>query len=121
MASIFIFLLLVFPPALLIVKFIKNKPAWWLIVLLILIFSILVWFIIAYGYISEQDEISRLIEQGRYEELPEGWDSDGASGLFALGLGWLPPLAYFMICLVIYALSASVRKLFTVIFKQQGQ
>ena len=76
--------------------------------------------IVSFGYFSGQDEISRLIEQGRDEELPEGWDSDGASGLFALGLGWLPPLAYFIVCLGIYAIAASMRKLFAAKFKKRG-
>jgi len=55
-----------------------------------------------------QLNISDLIAQGA--ELPEGWDSDGAAGVFALFLGWLISLIYFMPWLAIYLFSAVVRR-----------
>jgi hypothetical protein len=111
--SIAIYSFLAFPPALLILKFITKKPGWWLIVLLIVLFVLLGWGLVFTAFVEEQARISELIDQERYEELPEGWDSDGASGVFALFGGWLVPLAYFVLWLVIYTLAAMVRRLFT--------
>ena len=112
-ASIAIFSFVVFPPALLVLKFITKKPGWWIIVLLIVLFALLGWGVVFTAFVEEQNRISELIDQERYEELPEGWDSDGASGVFALFAGWVVPLAYFMLWLVIYTLAAMVRGLFT--------
>ena len=112
-ASVVICSFLVFPPVLLISKFITKRPGWWPIVLLIVLFSLLGWGLIFSAYIGEQARISELIEQKRYGELPEGWDSDGASGLFALFGGWLVPLAYFVLWLLVYTLAAMMRRLFT--------
>ena len=113
MVSIVICSLLAFPPALLILKFITKKPSWWLIVLLIALFTLLGWGLIITAYVGEQARISELIDQKRYEELPEGWDSDGGSGLFAVFGGWLVPLAYFALWLPVYTLAAMIRRLFT--------
>ena len=77
------------------------------------LFALLGWGLVFTAYVGEQEHIGELIEQERYEELPEGWDSDGASGLFALFGGWLVPLVYFVLWLVIYTLAAMVRCLFT--------
>ena len=104
-----LYVFLAFTPALLAIKFITQKPAWWLIVLLIVLLG---WGIVIGAYIEEQSHISELIKQGRNDELPEGWDSDGASGAFALLGGWLFALAYLIPWLAIYALAAQIRKLF---------
>ena len=112
-ASIVIYAFVAFPPALLIVKFITKKPSWWCVVLLMVLFALLGWGLVFTAYVGEQAHIGELIEEGRYEELPEGWDSDGASGLFALFGGWLVPLAYFVLWLMIYTLATMVRCLFT--------
>ncbi|MTW20795.1 hypothetical protein [Allochromatium palmeri] len=112
-ASIAIYSFLAFPPAILILKFITKKPGWWLIFLLMVLFVILGWGLVFTAFIEEQARIGELIDQERYEELPDGWDSDGASGVFALFGGWLVPLAYFVLWLVIYTPAAMVRSLFT--------
>lgn len=111
--SILIYSFLLFPPALLTIKFITRKPRWWLIVLLVILFALLAWGLVITAYVGEQARISELIDQKRYEELPEGWDSDGASGLFAVFGGWLIPLGYFASWLVLYTLAALIRRLFT--------
>jgi hypothetical protein len=108
-----IYSFLLFPPALLTIKFITRKPRWWLIVLLVILFALLSWGLVITAYVGEQARISELIDQKRYEELPKGWDSDGASGLFAVFGGWLIPLAYFASWLVLYTLAALIRRLFT--------
>jgi len=112
-ASTVIYSFLAFPPALLTFKFIKKRPRWWLIVLLVILFAVLGWGLVIAAYVGEQARISELIDQKRYEELPEGWDSDGASGLFAVFGGWLFPLAYFVLWLVPYTLAATIRRLIT--------
>ena len=112
-ASIAICSFLIFPPALLILKFITKKPGWWLVVLIMALFVLLGWGLVFAAFIEEQARISELIDQERYEELPEGWDSDGASGVFALFGGWLVPLAYFVLWLMIYTPAAIVRSIFT--------
>jgi hypothetical protein len=45
------------------------------------------------------------------KQLPEGWDSDGASGVFVLFGGWLFSLVYFAPWLAIYALATGIRRL----------
>jgi uncharacterized membrane protein YhaH (DUF805 family) len=99
------------------IKFTTRRPAWWVIVLLI---ALLGWCLVILGYISEQDRISELINQGRNDELPEGWDSDGASGLFAFFFGWLFALVYLLPWLAVYALAATVRKLWGSKAKKEG-
>ena len=112
-ASIAIFSFVVFPPALLILKFITKKPGWWITTLLIVLFALLGWGLVFTAFVEEQNRISELIHQERYDELLEGWDSDGASGVFALFAGWVVPLAYFMLWLVIYTMASMVRGFFT--------
>ena len=109
---IVIFSFLAFPPILLAFKFFKKKPAWWLMVLLMVLFVLLGWGLVLSAYIEEQTHINELLDQGRHEELPKGWDSDGASGVFALFGGWLVPLAYLIFWLSVYALAAIVRGVF---------
>jgi len=111
-ASIVMYSFLAFPPALLILKFTTKKPAWWIIVLLIVLFALVGWGVVFTAYVEEQLRITELIDHGRYEELPNGWDSDGASGVFALYGGWLFPLAYFVLWLAVYTLAAMARRLF---------
>ena len=67
------------------------------------------WVYIIGGYLEEQVRISELIKQGRDDELPEGWDSDGASGIFTLFFGFVFPLVYVLFWFAIYGLSALVR------------
>ena len=98
-ASVAVYSLLTLPPALLILKFTTKKPGWWLIVLLVAIFVLVGWGLVFSAFVEEQARISEIIDQERYEELPEGWGSDGASGVFALFGGWLVPLAYFVLLL----------------------
>ena len=100
--SICLFLLL--PPSLLAYKFLKNRPAWWLIIVLVIVLGWLFWFS---TYIFYQLNIADLIDAGK--ELPDGWDSDGAAGLFAVFGGWLVALAYFVPWLAIYWLAVMIR------------
>ena len=55
-----------------------------------------------------QQHIAELIERGA--ELPEGWDSDGAAGVFALYLGWMISLLYFLPWLLLYLLVGLARR-----------
>ena len=102
-------LFLAFTPTLLVIKFITRKPAWWLILLLTVLLG---WGLVIGVYIVEQNHISELIDQGRNDELPQGWDSDGASGLFAVFGGWIVALVYLLSWLVFYSLATIVRRLF---------
>ena len=79
---------------------------------LFVLFVLLGWGLVFNAYVDEQEHINELIDQKRYEELPEGWDSDGASGLFALFGGWLVPLAYFAVWLAVYTVATIIRRLF---------
>jgi len=107
MASFCIILFLVLAPALLIIKFTAYKPAWWLILVIILFLG---WGLVVGTYFFNQMSISDLIAQNK--ELPEGWDRDGASGLFAVFFGWLLSLVYFLLWLVIYMFATLVRRFF---------
>ena len=71
---------------------------------------VLGWGLIFGAYIFTQLGINDLIAQNN--ALPEGWDSDGASGLFAMFFGWLLSLAYFSIWLAIYIIARLFRRLF---------
>lgn len=93
-------------PILLAVKFFTNKPAWWLVIVTIVVFG---WGLVIGTYVFYHLGINDLIAQGK--ELPEGWDSDGASGLFAIFGGWLFSLVYLAPWLVIYALAVGIRRL----------
>lgn len=86
MASLCIILFLAFPPALLVLKFTTNRLVWWIILVVILLLG---WGLLFGTYTFSQLNIEDLIAQKK--ELPDGWDSDGASGLFALYI-WLVAL-----------------------------
>jgi hypothetical protein len=103
---------LVFPPILLLLKFITKKPAGGLLVLLVVLYALLGWPLIFFAYAEDQSHINELINQGRYEELPKGWDSDGGAGVGALFLGWIFPLFYFLAWSVVYAVAAIIRSFF---------
>lgn len=105
-ASLCLFSFLALAPVLLIVKFTTNRPPWWLILRMIFVVG---WGLAIGTYIFNQLGINDLIAQDK--ELPEGWDSDGASGLFVMFGGWLFSLAYFAPWLAIYALAAIIRRL----------
>ena len=109
---IIIFPLLAFPPILLAVKFFKKKPSGWLFVFLVVLYLALGWALVVFAFVAEQLRISELIQQGRDDELPPGWDVDGASGLFAVFGGWLFPLANLLVWIAVYALAVSIRPLF---------
>ena len=63
----------------------------------------------AFGsFMFYQAHIDDLIAQN--QELPKGWDSDGASGLAVMFFGWLISLIYSLPWLIIFMLSVGVRK-----------
>jgi len=64
---------------------------------------------LAFGsFMFYQAHIDDLIAQN--QELPKGWDSDGASGLAVMFFGWLISLIYSLPWLIIFMLSVGVRK-----------
>ena len=95
-------------PILLVIKFVTNRPAWWLIIITIVVFG---WGLVVGTYVTYHLGINDLIAQGKDEELPEGWDSDGASGLFAIFGGWFFSIVYMAPWLVIYVIAAGIRRL----------
>lgn len=101
----FLFFLLL-APVLLAFRFFRQRPAWWMIGPLIAVLGWLAWF---GAYFFYQLHIGELIEQGA--ELPEGWDSDGAAGVFALFMGWLISLLYFLPWLAVFLLATLIRGL----------
>jgi len=105
-ASLCLFSILALAPVLLIVKFITNRPPWWLILIIIIVVG---WGLAISTYIFYHLGINDLIAQGK--ELPEGWDSDGASGLFVMFGGLFFSLVYLAPWLAIYALAAIIRRL----------
>ena len=98
-------LFLVLVPSFLFMKFKKQKPNWWIISLVILGLG---WLLVFGTFTFYQAHIGDLIAHS--EELPDGWDSDGASGIAALLFGWLISLIYALPWLVIYALAAGIRQ-----------
>ena len=102
-------LYMAFPPLLLAAKFLKKKPSWWALVGVALGYALVGWALILYGYIDQQTEIGELIREGKDEELPPGWDSDGAAGVFALFLGWLVPMANLLFWAAVYGLATALR------------
>ena len=98
-------LFLVLPPTLLVIKFKKNKPAWWIVLTTILILG---WLFVLGSFVFYQEYVGDLIAQGK--ELPDGWDSDGASGVAALFFGWLTSLIYTLPWLVMYGFIAVIRR-----------
>lgn len=110
--SLVLYSFLAFPPILLIMKLVTRKPSGRFLVLLVVLYALLGWSLIFIAHVEEQSHIYELLDQGRYEELPSGWDSDGGKGVMALFLGWIFPLVYFMAWLVVYAVAAIIRSLF---------
>ena len=108
LASICFFSFFALTPSLLALKFTTNKPPWWLILITIIVLG---WVLVVGTYVFYHLGIGDLIAQGKDEELPEGWDSDGASGLFAIFGGWFFSLAYLAPWLVIYVVAAGIRQL----------
>ena len=106
--SMVFFLFLTFPPALLFFRFIARKPAWWIVLLLALLFVVAGWVSIVGTFVADQVHIGELIDQGRDDELPEGWDSDGARGVFAVFFGFLFPLVYLLFWFALYGLAALI-------------
>ena len=101
-ACFFAFLLV--PPVLLGLRAVRGRPAWWLLLLLVAVLGWLSWFS-AYAFYHQH--VDQLIAQGG--ELPEGWDSDGAAGVFALYMGWFVSLLYFLPWVALYAVIALFR------------
>jgi predicted PurR-regulated permease PerM len=118
---ILIFLFLAFPPTLLILRFVAKRPAWWLVVLLAFLFVLAGWVSIVGTFVADQVHISELIDQGRDEELPEGWDSDGGRGVFAVFFGFLFPLVYLLFWFALYGLAALIRMPFRLKKRNVGQ
>ena len=108
LASLCVFAFLALPPVLLVIRFTTHKPAWWLIVMLALVLG---WILVAATYVFHHQGINDLIAQGKYDDLPDGWDSDGASGLMALFGGWFFSIVYLAPWLVVYGLAAGFRRL----------
>lgn len=108
LGSICIFSFLVLTPTLLVVKFTTNKPAWWLILIMIIVLG---WGLVVGTYLFYHLDIMDLISQGREDELPDDWANDGASGVFALFGGWFFSLVYFLPWLSIYILATIIRRL----------
>jgi uncharacterized membrane protein YhaH (DUF805 family) len=98
-------LFLLLPPLLLIRKFRKNRPEWWLILAMTLGLG---WLFLFASYSFLHLHISDLIEQNK--SLPDGWDSDGASGLVTVYFGWLLSLIYFLPWLALYLFAAAIRR-----------
>ncbi len=92
-------------PVILLIKFWCGRPRWWLVILLI---TILGWFFWLSAFVFYQLHISDLIAQGA--ELPDGWDSDGAAGVFALLFGWLISIIYFLPWFAVYGLADTTRR-----------
>ena len=106
-ASICFFSFLGLAPALLLIKFATNRPAWWLILAMIVVLG---WGLVVGTYVFYHLGINDLIALDK--ALPEGWDSDGASGIFAVFFGWLLSLAYFTPWFAIYLLATIATRLF---------
>jgi len=92
-------------PVLLGIRFHANKPSWWIILLMI---TGLGWLFISGSFVFYVQHIEDLVTQN--DELPAGWDNDGASGMLALFFGWLLSLVYSLPWLVVYALASLIRK-----------
>tara|TARA_Y100000588_G_scaffold280870_1_gene297881 strand:- start:640 stop:993 length:354 start_codon:yes stop_codon:yes gene_type:complete len=98
-------LFLTLPPILLLLRFKNQKPSWWLVFVMISAFG---WLSAFGSFMFYQAHIDDLIAQN--QELPKGWDSDGASGLAVMFFGWLISLIYSLPWLIIFMLSVGVRK-----------
>jgi len=98
-------LFLVLPPTLLVIKLQKKKPAWWIVLTMIMGLG---WLFVSGSFVFYQEHIGDLIAQK--QELPVGWDSDGAAGVAALFLGWLISLIYTLPWLVVYVFIVGIRR-----------
>ncbi len=66
------------------------------------------WILVFGTFMFYQAHLGDLITHN--EELPDGWDSDGASGVAAMLFGWLISLIYTLPWLAIYAFIFSIKR-----------
>ena len=67
------------------------------------------WLFLFGSFSFYQEHVGDLIAQK--EALPVGWESDGASGVAVLFLGWLISLIYTLPWLIVFGFVAGIRRL----------
>jgi hypothetical protein len=104
--------LLVFVPALVLVRFLAPKRvAWWTGVLVVAAVS---WVLINLTVFFSQAHTTALVMQaGGFDKAPQAllddWSHDGGPKTFAFLFGWLPGLVLLVPCLAIYGVAHLIR------------
>ncbi|MCU7960381.1 MAG: hypothetical protein KZQ58_10365 [gamma proteobacterium symbiont of Bathyaustriella thionipta] len=97
------------PPFLFFFRFVKDKPSWWIIYLLIIVIgwlSALGTVIFYYQHLG--DVIFRT--ENPPQALIDQWVNDGAKKVFVFLFGWLYSLIYSLPWLLLFYIAVMVRK-----------
>jgi hypothetical protein len=114
LATVCQLVLIVFVPALLVVRFLNhNRIAWWTIVLLTPVLS---WILNNLTLFFNQAHIEALIMQaGGFDRAPQAlldqWTNDGGPRIGAVLLGWVDGVVLLIPCLAIYGIAHVIRLL----------
>lgn len=110
MTHFFFGIFLCLPPLLLALKFVRQKPRWWLIILVIAVWGWLALFVSVASYFEELQGVVSHTENPDPNLLDQAY-SDGGPLVFAAFLGWLAALLYAFPWWVMYMLAAMLRRL----------
>ena len=101
---------LALPPCLFTVRYINDKPAWWVTYIII---AALGWASALGTVFFYFQYLSDLIAQYQIppQELVDRWANDGAKKAFALLFGWLYALIYSLPWLLLYIAAKAIRRL----------
>ena len=109
MTYFFLGIFLCLPPLLLALKFIRQKPRWWVIVIAIAVGGWLAWFLVVTSHFEELQSRVSSMDNPDPDLLDQAY-SDGGPLVFAAFLGWLAALLYAFPWWVIYLLAAMLRR-----------
>lgn len=110
MTYFFFGIFLCLPPLLLALKFIRQNPSWWVIIIAIAVGGWLAWFLSVASYFEDVQSMASSMDDPDLDLLDQAY-SDGGPLVFAAVLGWLAALLYAFPWWVIYLLAAMLRRL----------
>ena len=97
------------PPFLLLRRFVRGRPAWWLLVLAIALIGWASWLgTVVFHFERLGDELSAM--ENPPPELVDEWAGDGGPKAFALLFGWLIALGYTVPWYLAYLVALVIRR-----------
>lgn len=109
MTYLFLGIFLCLPPLLLALKFVRQKPRWWVIIFAIAVGGWLAWFLVVVSHFEELQSTVSSMEKPDTDLLEQAY-SDSGPLVFAAFLGWLAALFCALPWWVIYLIAAMLRR-----------